>query len=869
MASKRTHIWEKTRNKAARWQSFTAQILEDGTFVRKAKEFYEVCAYGCSFMYITTDLYCQMRDCDEYSYAPLPGKSYVRLLKIESGSTTDVLRCSLETVDMAESPKFTALSYCWYSDSSLAYLFALYSTIFPLYWKMIMKRGHFTRHGKFETDAEDTWRDCVQIIEGLKLSYHRKTMNFTKNQKVLCNGKVIEIQPNLYDALLHLRTLTPAAYWIDALCINQEDVNERNDQVRMMSQIYSDAERVLIWLGLVPFLLHPGMKKLLAMVEQLKQDLSTLNILTCLEKAVDEESDAGEEIFAAAAFLLTRRYFRRIWVIQEYCLAKEATFIFGDYQFTDRVLKTLVGFLFAFEEGEQGLKIRATAALIPLCDTMVRSLPKVLESRDQLKRGIRLTLPEWLVIIKGRKATDTKDALFAGLSLVRFEDLSINKGLQQRTTQASDAVPHSEGPISEQNRLWSSLHVDYNADVSDVLVNVAACIVTHYGWEELFYHVIRFRQPPTPIDSEHMPLFISPSWVPDPSVWSTRVFEPFFMRNNKKLPLSGHGEASPEISSDGKTLQMTVAHFGTVSNSCHMHGLVGLVDGEYSERILRTLEWLALDVPRRLQSPDILGIEAVVLVATSAFRLQREGANKAHREALLSRFAQLIHINVQRNVSRLKSDALFTRTKYNSRKVRKERIMEVFGDVKKKHPDISWPATPIKDSHSVEDTEVDLVMYPPVEREEITLRKSSLTELHDTLEETVKDPDYRLQAHFMPGMSATMSFFMTNTGYMGIGSNWLQKGDSVLLIPGGHACYIFTPLDTVLKRRAEELREELKEHKPSSPGKTTLEFELKSVEGRIGKHEAYQLVGEAYIEGVMNGEVAEEFADKLRTYNIM
>jgi hypothetical protein len=37
--------------------------------------------------------------------------------------------------------------------------------------------------------------------------------------------------------------------WIDALCINQDDVNERTQQVRMMGDVYSSAEQVIIWLG--------------------------------------------------------------------------------------------------------------------------------------------------------------------------------------------------------------------------------------------------------------------------------------------------------------------------------------------------------------------------------------------------------------------------------------------------------------------------------------------------------------------------------------------------------------------------------------------------------------------------------------------
>lgn len=36
---------------------------------------------------------------------------------------------------------------------------------------------------------------------------------------------------------------------VDSVCVNQEDLNERSQQVRLMSRIYSKARQVVIWLG--------------------------------------------------------------------------------------------------------------------------------------------------------------------------------------------------------------------------------------------------------------------------------------------------------------------------------------------------------------------------------------------------------------------------------------------------------------------------------------------------------------------------------------------------------------------------------------------------------------------------------------------
>ena len=55
---------------------------------------------------------------------------------------------------------------------------------------------------------------------------------------------------NLGSALRHLRNeKRPRSLWIDAICINQKDLEERGSHVSVMAGIYRCAELVLIWLG--------------------------------------------------------------------------------------------------------------------------------------------------------------------------------------------------------------------------------------------------------------------------------------------------------------------------------------------------------------------------------------------------------------------------------------------------------------------------------------------------------------------------------------------------------------------------------------------------------------------------------------------
>lgn len=67
---------------------------------------------------------------------------------------------------------------------------------------------------------------------------------------ILVNGATKRVTIDLEAALRHIRQLSCAmVLWIDAICINQEDLAEKNHQVEMMKEIYTGAELVIAWLG--------------------------------------------------------------------------------------------------------------------------------------------------------------------------------------------------------------------------------------------------------------------------------------------------------------------------------------------------------------------------------------------------------------------------------------------------------------------------------------------------------------------------------------------------------------------------------------------------------------------------------------------
>jgi len=85
-------------------------------------------------------------------------------------------------------------------------------------------------------------------IDFIAISYVWGDPHDTK--MVICNGKAINITRSLYSALWQWRDQGCRAHiWADAICINQNNMMEKTEQVRMMGDIYSRANIVIIWLG--------------------------------------------------------------------------------------------------------------------------------------------------------------------------------------------------------------------------------------------------------------------------------------------------------------------------------------------------------------------------------------------------------------------------------------------------------------------------------------------------------------------------------------------------------------------------------------------------------------------------------------------
>lgn len=127
---------------------------------------------------------------------------------------------------------------------------------------------------------------------------------------IFINRRKLKVTGNLETALRHLRyTHDERVIWIDALCINQEDILECNQQVTKMREIYSRAAKVVVWLGPASYNTNLVFD-FLAEASSKKREIEDW-----LPKTF--KNSGRTKSWKAMYDLATRDYWKRVWIIQE------------------------------------------------------------------------------------------------------------------------------------------------------------------------------------------------------------------------------------------------------------------------------------------------------------------------------------------------------------------------------------------------------------------------------------------------------------------------------------------------------------------------------------------------------------------------
>ncbi|KAF5499516.1 Heterokaryon incompatibility protein 6, OR allele [Colletotrichum fructicola] len=132
---------------------------------------------------------------------------------------------------------------------------------------------------------------------------------------------------NCWEMLRHMRPWKGVrTIWVDAICINQTDMQERQEQVAKMGRIYEKASRVVIYLG--PDLVPPTSTSSLYPRRHNLREFDTLPERPQLpsDYLIPSKQWKLSDVFS-------REYFRRLWIIQELIMSSNITVRIGDTEF--------------------------------------------------------------------------------------------------------------------------------------------------------------------------------------------------------------------------------------------------------------------------------------------------------------------------------------------------------------------------------------------------------------------------------------------------------------------------------------------------------------------------------------------------------
>lgn len=213
---------------------------------------------------------------ERYKYRPLREEVYeIRLLTLLPGPPSSDIRVLLTTTPLTKDniPKYEALSYAW-----------------------------------------GTAEDQVAIRVGKK-------------------SASLMVTQNLADALVALRLPTEnRCLWIDAICVDQENLEERSRQLGRFGDIYQLANRVIVWLGLADETSGLAFSALNDIASRVTVDWIRAEMLPTSENNADWADRNSplrfdEVTSRAIEVLLQRSWFERLWVQQEIRLANQSAIV--------------------------------------------------------------------------------------------------------------------------------------------------------------------------------------------------------------------------------------------------------------------------------------------------------------------------------------------------------------------------------------------------------------------------------------------------------------------------------------------------------------------------------------------------------------
>lgn len=418
-----------------------------------------------------------------YEHGKLTSKSSIRLVRLLAGARNDRIRCEIDIADIENDISYEAVSYVWGT------------------------------------------------------SEHKPSIQISCES----GDSELEIPKNLEGALRRFRHPTSTrTLWTDSICINQSDIQERNQQVRLMGQIYQKASTVLIWLGedvdgsktdqaykCMNLLrdARPRLKKIrISEFDGLSENTTKVNSFLGVKRRSpdDVHRDLGIPLvnspgFEALLDLLKNPWFSRAWTWQESFLAKKRIFFRGKWSWSGQLLIEVCLILGELSSvcGYKDSLLNEYFNVLP----MIAGLDFWTRREESTKRY--LELPALLTLRRGSGCTYPSDLLYSLLGAA-----------------------------------WEStdIEVDYKQSFEVIFAKSTWRIMVQRGNLSILSKVENDRQPST-----------LPSWVPDWRVRGEILGVSGDFQQNIRYAATGSSRPVGKLSDDAKVLTTSGLKWDQVS----------------------------------------------------------------------------------------------------------------------------------------------------------------------------------------------------------------------------------------------------------------------------------------------------------------
>lgn len=226
-------------------------------------------------------------------YLPLGDATDMRVLEVEPGNFEGEIICTLHTCSV--------------------------NFEYPAELKHDISYKTYTNHAISRISGQRIWYTALSYVWG----------DSAIVTSISCNGKSLNVTRNLSLAIRHLRDVRkPVVLWIDQICINQEDLQEKAQQVILMAKIYHRAWSTVVWLGEAADNSDNVIETMKTISEALRLNLD--------ERAPDPNDferiglpSLGSARWAELGRFFRRPWFYRVWIIQEAVLSQHVQLMCG------------------------------------------------------------------------------------------------------------------------------------------------------------------------------------------------------------------------------------------------------------------------------------------------------------------------------------------------------------------------------------------------------------------------------------------------------------------------------------------------------------------------------------------------------------